>query len=603
MDANNLWNCERAFLAYFFTGDRELIKRAIELPDSVFYDETHRQLFAAIKTCYHTQDATDIATISAYLDQVDKLHDLGGFNTLKNIMDTDYVRSPQSLASVMQLLKNAQANRELESYLIRWSHAIQTGKPPEQLFVEIRNSLDLLAPAKAHKSTVKRLDLLRHLPDESWLKAYFAEVAYICDLPESSTLIVGLSSISNAVCRRYAASYSSGDKIAGGIYAAVAQPVGVGKSRLLRIYTKTMEAIQKQAIKNYNAIHKEWKNKGLDERGEPPKEPIIFIKTDVTSEGMDKSLLQSSGFFGLASSEQGLTNTLLGATYGNGRKNNNDLILKGYLAEYHYSERSTRGGYTGEVVGSVTCITQSDVINTIIEQSNGQGIAERFILLDEASFLGTRDHTAHKPAHSLNQRNYDFTVESLINPVKLYQDDFDQLPQLHLSKEAYHRLALKKNEYEPQLADGARYSHGIMRGIVAKYDQRVLKIALNLYVLNERAQIKDLNAPIPGCWVDAAMGIADDLIEYTLYLLEKGGYIGLDAQQDDIIAFMSSKHGKTTRSAIVQAKARVKLFAETGDATKAIHATISSLIRLGIISETTEKGLNGKSRTTLTLAQ
>ena len=56
----------------------------------------------------------------------------------------------------------------------------------------------------------------------------------------------------------------------------------------------------------------------------------------------------------------------------------------------HSSSRVTRAGYSGEVFGTIVLISQPETAAKIIGNSNGMGIAERFLFANEESLLGKR---------------------------------------------------------------------------------------------------------------------------------------------------------------------------------------------------------------------
>lgn len=115
--------------------------------------------------------------------------------------------------------------------------------------------------------------------------------------------------------------------------------------------------------------------------------------SDPTPEGLETSLVDSGGFFMAYSTEQGLSKTLLGGIYSEG-KTKDDLVLKAFNAEHHKVVRAGKDvqRFCGFPYGGVLEISQEGTIQRIMEKASSTGIAERFLIMREDDLLGTRQY-------------------------------------------------------------------------------------------------------------------------------------------------------------------------------------------------------------------
>ncbi len=439
-------------------------------------------------------------------------------------------------------------------------------------------------------NTPHTLDLLRHLPDGHF-KQYVGDVAKMCNIHPSTSLLVGLGIVSAVACRSFAVTYQDGELLPVGEYVICGGLPGDAKSRMLKSYQFPIFKAQKEAFtvwKQRKHAHEEANEDGKF------KEPVpvrIFI-TDTTTEALEPILAESEGYFSLASAEQAVVNTLVGAIYGGeGKKNNNDLPLKGFNAEYHASSRSTRNGYTGTVVGAITCFSQPAAIETILSKSDGSGLAERFLLTQEPTQQGYRDHTKKHYPNEYSQNVYNRIVKELAEKVLTSTEDFGNLPAYRIAASDWERIYLFRNEIEPHLKDGGKYSTTTMRGIASKVDMHIMKIAALLAHLYDYAV-----GAIPSQFIDAAMGIMGEMLEYTLSLLVDLEVIGLNAFESSIIAYLG-KQPKATRRLIRTNQYRAKPWSEIpkDSLTAKINETVDNLISKRIVIESETFDAHGNS--------
>ena len=78
------------------------------------------------------------------------------------------------------------------------------------------------------------LDLLKHLPDGNF-KTYVGDVAKMCAIHPSTSLLIALGVVSAVAARVYSVQYPNGEPLPLGEYVAAGSVPGSGKSRLLNL--------------------------------------------------------------------------------------------------------------------------------------------------------------------------------------------------------------------------------------------------------------------------------------------------------------------------------------------------------------------------------
>lgn len=331
---------------------------------------------------------------------------------------------------------------------------------------------------------------------------FASELSAEAKMPRNTTLLSVLSLVGSVACRSHAIGYQYSGIQPLSLNFAGQQPPGASKSRVL---IKTKGFIDHESRSTVKEIRKQIKDLKKDleladgkEEKAPIREQIAALHaqanavfdyiTDTTPEALDMALDGTNGYYAIASAEQAAINTLLGVSYKDSNSvANRDLILKGFNGEYHHSKRKGRETYQGFVVGSVTALAQDGMIQNIINASDASGVVERFILWDEDDLLGERDHNVF---HKMD----DFIeAEFQENMMSLYRQcngiDFQDLPKLSLSVRAWDKINAKRNEYEPTIAKDGKNNTSLMRGVIAKYDLFVMKIAGILHLGEQSGSI------------------------------------------------------------------------------------------------------------------
>jgi hypothetical protein len=430
-----------------------------------------------------------------------------------------------------------------------------------------------------HQTTATRstIDLLSHVNDDHLLKRLSQSISKATHIPASSVFLLGLGVFSSVATRSFSVAYQYNSSIPIGLYTVIESPSGVGKSHATRIFQ--------------NPFFKQYKT-AMAAQLEPSH--ALFC-SNATPEALENSLIATKGFFSCVSSEQGLFNSLLGLSYGDGKASNNDLILNGFDAGFVNSMRITRQGYNGVAAGGVTLFAQDGSIEKVLNTSNGTGLSERFLMLSEPHNLGKRNHLESHAVDTelLNLYEQACNFATIANPI-----EFESCKELSICTEGWRLINTYRNHIEGDLVDGGRYSHISLRGAAAKCDQQIMKVAANLHILNSSVAV------VAGCvisldCVEAAIKIVHDLIEHQLTMLADKGLAGKNAAHDAILRMFDKAKVLTDRQ-IIMSRGNVAPFKDaTGNKYQLIRTVLFELVELGILQQT---GLDTKAIYKLTPA-
>ena len=445
-----------------------------------------------------------------------------------------------------------------------------------------------------------KVDLLKHLDDDHALKAYSIQIAKATDLPVNTVFLAGLATYSAMASRNHVVQYPNGDGLPIGIYTLIEQPSGTGKSNCLNKFQQPFYDEQKRLLQRNKKLIADLtaNNPAQNDEAKLSKEDIdvrlVELKkkqdhltkglyvTNATPEGLEKTLMDTWGYFSAASSEQGLCNSLLGNSYGNDSKaNNNDTLLNGFDGGFVNSIRVTRKGYTGNVVGSVICFAQSGTIETVLKASNGTGLSERFLMLAEPHSLGKRDHKRKRvsvtPFDEINYENACKRLFSVItDPLPL-----DRLDALHIRDTGFDLINDYRNKLEPDLIDGGKFSHISLRGAASKVNMQIMKIAANLFLLDN----VDSETVIPDKHIKAAIHIANDLLEANLKLCQDKGILGVKAEFTSILSLFENDQRPRTERNIIQSKAQKLPFKDfSGSKSGLIRETLIEMVKQRLLT-------------------
>ncbi len=438
---------------------------------------------------------------------------------------------------------------------------------------------------ETHHCTV---DLLRHVSNNHIIKRLTQSIANATDLPPSTVFLNGLGLFSSIACRQWRVNYQHSGSIPIGLYIVTEQPSGTGKSRSLKTYQQPFESIHFENLREIKkALELETEKKEIDLLYDQLKTQSFV--TNPTPEALEESLNYSNGFFSAVSSEQGLFNSLLGLSYGDSKKaNNNDLMLNAFDGGFVNSIRVNRDGYRGLVGGGVVLFAQQGSVEKVLSASNGTGLAERFLMLAESHNLGRRDW--NKPRHIDNDcvNEYAEICKKVTGDIFLTPKSLFDLPDLTIDRDGWRLINDFRNKIEPHLIDGGKYSHSSLRGAAGKVDMQIMKIAANLQLLDGIEPDYNLNAYIiANNLIQTAIAIVADLLDAHLSMLKDKGLIGTKAEYSAILSIFEKDNRAKTFEQIRKSRITVEPFkSHTGNKSELVKTTLHDMVADGILSVT-----------------
>jgi hypothetical protein len=444
-------------------------------------------------------------------------------------------------------------------------------------------------PRSSHNATLDdddhycSVDLLTHVDDRHLLKQLCLSIADATHLPPSTVFLNGLGAFSSMATRAWRVNYQHSGTVPIGLYVATEQPSGAAKSRCLNTFLQPFQKVHRKHAATCLELMAKLGDSDDDKEEKERLNDVLnvtFVATNSTPEALDESLHTTNGFFSAVSSEQGLFNSLLGLSYGEGKANNNDLLLNAFNGDYVATMRKGRVGYRGFVGGGVTLFAQNGSVETILNQSNGTGLSERFLMLAEPHNLGKRDWTKPQHIDDWCVNEYAKICEPLASEVFMNPMDYNDLPALTIDDDGWRLIHNFRNKIEPHLKDGGRFSHISLRGAAGKVDIQIMKIAANLHLLKG---INPTPKIINNDLVTAAIWIVGDLLEAHLDMLKDKGVAGDRAEWQAVIKYLSGKKGVTMREATNSLNRTSPFKTMTGSRFAAAKSAIIEMTEQGIL--------------------
>lgn len=372
-------------------------------------------------------------------------------------------------------------------------------------------------------------------------------VADAWEFPEFSAFMTLLGAISCSVSTNYTTSYSNGKRLNLGLYVIVEQPPATGKSRMLDAlmdeYSKAISVHNRRVAA---------KNRELIERSSDaiPMPPSFAYTTEPTSAAMDGAMSRmADGRFVVASSEQSAFIMLF--PQGKGFASTNELLLKGWPGEETAIMRGSRASFSGVACGSVVLVAQEGASRTVLGESNGTGLAERFMFISEPSLLGHRELLGAEPDAGLMLQ----AKSAISRCVNLYSERvfdrwnsgvFEQMAPEDLaviqpSPEGYRYLNELKKDVEPRLGILRKQGFPVAVGWLGKVDAHILKIATLLHVFECLGHGSQVAQRIPTRTLEIANDIVMEVFEHFMELLSHSGESGITSEEDAIVDTLTNK--------------------------------------------------------------
>lgn len=414
-------------------------------------------------------------------------------------------------------------------------------------------------------------------------------IANSVQFPVSSAYMHFVGCISAAMLGRFTVDYHGTDQPTA-LYVVTSQPPSTGKSAINSLAIAPMvcevERINEQRKKERKKIlaklaglAKEMKSErsgadmaALYEEKEELEEKlqklcdIVFPVSDTTPEGLAK-INNRQGNFAVISDEATSINSLLGLTYANSeRKTNSELVLKAWDAGHvSIARANAENNMSFKALGCMSVIAQDETINGIMEAgSRGIGVSERFLLVREESFLGRRTFiddegdSTFEPVDPTLKAQYYQLVHNIMSEMDV---------SLKISKAAMRCLNRARQEMEPDLADGGKYSHTMLRGALGKMDKQVIRIASVLHVI--RNWFNENGSPQKAREIEVetmqeALIMFQELSKTYISAANASGHAGDDAEMSKLIDIIT-RHGKANKGiltvrAIYESARKVKPF-------------------------------------------
>jgi hypothetical protein len=386
--------------------------------------------------------------------------------------------------------------------------------------------------------------------------------------PASSAYMHFLGCVSASMLGRFTVEYHGTDQPTA-LYVVTSQPPSTGKSAInsmaiapivceVERINEQRKKERKKVMAKLAGLAKEMKQErsgsdmaALYEEKEELEEKlekmcdIVFPVSDTTPEGLAK-INNRQGNFAVISDEATSINSLLGLTYSSGeRKTNSELVLKAWDAGHVSIARANAdNNMSFKALGCMSVIAQDETISGIMEAgARGIGVSERFLLVREESFLGRRSFvddngdSTFQPVDAEMKANY----YKLIHNIMIEQD-----VKLKISPSAMRCLNKARQALEPELADGGKFSHTMLRGALGKMDKQVIRIASVLHVVRnwfsyngEPSRSREIDVDT----MQEALLMFDELSKTYISAANASGHAGDDAEMGKLIDIIA-RHGK-----------------------------------------------------------
>ena len=443
------------------------------------------------------------------------------------------------------------------------------------------------------------VDFLKFIPNDNLLKRLVIDVSNKTWIPPHTVFLMAAGVISGMFARKYSIKYEYGDKpLPIGLYVISEHPPGSAKtwsmsefsSVFLDVYTRMDRDIEKKRSEFEKNKDDLTPDEMIEFQGLPPKKgkPILFI-TNGTAEGIETSLNSTKGFFSLISTEKGLLNALLGTTYGDSKSNNNDLMLYGFNGDNVSGVRVTRECYSGRVVGSITLFAQEGSVESILTNTNGDGEADRFLFLVEQDNLGRRDHERKFTEDTDAWSEYKMMAEKLVESIFLNPQYLEDLTVLKLCPEGYAAINKFRNQIEPHLDKGQRFSHGSLRGAASKLNIQIMKLAALFHIFSKNRH----NDVISLDCVIMSINIAYSLLEANRAICISKGLFGQKAEWLAIIKMFEKDNRPKLERQILDSRKCVKPFKDiAGSKYPPIKKALAEMVEAGVLTLTQHEGKN-----------
>lgn len=385
-------------------------------------------------------------------------------------------------------------------------------------------------------------------------------IADSIQFPASSAYMHFLGCMSAAMLGRFYVEYHN-SKQPTGLYVVTSQPPSTGKSAIndcaiapmvaeVDLMNENRKRERKKIMAKLSALGKEMKLEkspsemaSLYEEKDELEEKLLkmcditFPVSDTTPEGLARINFRQ-GDFAVISDEATAINSLLGLTYGDGsKKTNSELVLKAWdRNRVSIARANAENNMSFIASGAISVIAQDETINSImLAGARGVGVSERFLLVREQTFLGSRTfcdddgNSLFQPVDKSLIAQYHRLVHEVMNEVEV---------TLTVSNNAMKYLNKSRQQVENELGDGGKFSHTMLRGAIGKMDKQVIRIASVIHTIrnwfNENGsapKFKEIEADT----MAEAVAIYNELSKTYLSSANSAGFAGDGAEMYKLI--------------------------------------------------------------------
>ncbi|WFM70988.1 DUF3987 domain-containing protein [Halomonas sp. CKK8] len=426
---------------------------------------------------------------------------------------------------------------------------------------------------------------------ESFIVRLGLDMARVTEMPEATAVITALGAFSGIVSMAFCTGYTDGQRLPLGLYTVAEQPPATAKSRLLNSFATPWL----KRVKQYNTKRAEEAEHASEEgnKVEPRLLPMPF--SNATPEAMEQVMAKAAcGHFWLQSAEQGAIRQLFGDGVKD-RPKNFDLALKGFNGEFHSNARVTREKLQKEVYGAVTVLAQAGSIRTILTNSDGDGLAERFLFVAEPHKLGRRMHDS-RHADPEVQTMFSDSLDAVLTHYQTIPDgkrgDLDALHYLSFSDEGHELIRQHKIRIETKLAQHVDNGEMIMAAILSKSDMQAMKLSAVMYLSDCLAHGKPYSARIPDEYLEAGLELVMAVTEHIESVLVSMERIGPEAARE-AIRRQFDKRGERTIRDVVQNVKKVKPFRDNPEPSTYARRIIVGMVNRGDLLHVGNKLLLG----------
>ncbi|WEY17701.1 hypothetical protein VC1_41 [Vibrio phage Vc1] len=432
-------------------------------------------------------------------------------------------------------------------------------------------------------------------------------IANSVQFPEASAYMHFIGCVSAAMCGRFSVEYH-GTEQPTALYVVTSQPPSTGKSAINSLAIAPMvcevERINEQRKKErkkvmaqLEGVKKELKGErsgteltALSEERDELEEKleklcdIVFPVSDTTPEGLAK-INNRRGNFAVISDEATSINSLLGLTYANSdRKNNSELVLKARDSGHvSIARANSENNMSFVALGCMSVIARDETISGIMDAgARGIGVSERFVLVREQTFPGKRKFVnddgdlEYTPVDKTLKAQYFQLVHNIMT---------EESVVLKPSRGAMRVLNIARQELEPDLADGGKYSHTMLRGALGKMDKQVIRIASVLHVIrnwfNEEGNQQKARE-IEMETMQEALVIFGELSKTYINAANASGYAGDEAEMSKLIEIIiemaKQNKGITNSRAIYESARKVRPFVGQAGVMKRIEEKLIPML-------------------------